>query len=117
MWEQFTEAFTELFFEEFIPFFTFGVIRGFFIFIIALSIVYLFGRMLGFLKTYRQKNTLAVLVMIIADYWILTLFDIRVDFLFDFIIYLSFAILWYVLLGFTLYSRADKFLDKKIAED
>jgi hypothetical protein len=117
MWEQFTTAINDALFEEFVPTLALGLVRGFFVFVIALSVVYLFGRMLGFLKTYRQKNFVGFLVMVPMAYWLTQLFGVAFHILFDYLLYISFAILWYVLVGFRLYDRADHFLDKKIADD
>lgn len=117
MWEQFITAVSETLFEEFVPTFTLGIVRGFFVFIISLSVVYLFGRMLGFLKTYRQKNAVGFVIMTILSYWILNLFGVEIDPLFDYFLYVSFSIMWYVLLGFRLYDRADHFLDEKLSKD
>lgn len=117
MWDKFLEALTEQFFTEFIPILTLGIVRGFFIFVIGLSAVYLLGRMLGFVQTYRQKNLVGFITMAVADFWLLSVFEISLDPVFEYVLYLSFAIMWYVLLGFRLYDRADKFLDKKIAKD
>lgn len=114
MWDTFWQAFSELFISEFVPLFTVGVIRGFYIFIVGLAVVYVFGRMLGFLKTYRQKNLVGLVVMLLMAYWVLYVFGPEVDMVFDYLLLLSFSVMWYVLLGFRLYDRADKFIDKRI---
>jgi len=103
--------------EETLPLLAFGLSRGAIIFIIALSVVYLFGRMLNFAKTYRQKNAIAFLTMLPTTHLVILNYGTESSYLFTFVVLMSFGILLYVLIGFKLYSRVDHALDKKIGED
>jgi len=103
--------------EELLPLLIFGVSRGMIVFIIALSVVYLLGRMLNFVRTYRQKNTIAFLTMLPATHLVILNYGTESSYLFTFVVLMSFAILFYVLIGFRLYNRVDHVLDEKVAKD
>lgn len=103
--------------EEIMPFITLGLSRGVFIFVGSLANVYLWGRMLGFLKTYRQKNFVGVLTMVPLTHIVIKYFSTPWDYLVSFIVFMSFSILLYVWIGFKAYERVDKLLDKKVGED
>jgi hypothetical protein len=92
----------------------------FIVFIIGLSSVYVFGRMLSFVHSPRIKNCIALIIII--GCYMFYFHWIKVDFsLFEKIwyslVYSSLSILFYVLLGFKLYDRIDHLLDSKIALD
>jgi len=82
--------------------------------------VYIWGRMLNFLKTDRQKNTLALFatVFFAAGYlWQSQTDNIYFQYFWQFLNWFSPAILFYVLVGFRLFSRMDTFQDRKFAKD
>ena len=92
----------------------------FIVFIIGLSIVYVFGRMLSLVHSPRIKNFIALIIIISC--YIFYFHWIKMDFsIFEKIwyslVYSSLSILFYVLLGFKLYDRIDHLLDNKIAPD
>ena len=103
--------------------------QSFLVFAFSLSIVYLFGRMLGLVKTYRTKNIIAFFCMIISCIVVNWVFNYDMSFKFievskDKIIFvlisvliLILAILEYVLIGFHLYDRFDNFLDRKFGKN
>jgi hypothetical protein len=114
----------EVIVQDTIPILSEGLARGVVIFIIAMGAVYLFGRMVGLVKTDKQKNTVAITTMLPATYLVMSyyqpeliLLDSPIKFIYTFLIYLCFSILLYVLIGFKLYKRVDNLLDKKVAED
>ncbi len=91
----------------------------FLVFLGSLGNVYLMGRMLNVVKTNTQKNTIAILTMIISYAIYFYNFGVSLS-LFQKIwtafIYCSISIILYVLIGFKLYDRVDHLLDK-VAED
>jgi hypothetical protein len=99
----------------FIPF----LIRDIVIFIIALAVVYLVGRMLGLIKSYQLKNAIAFITVVACNVAFLMLGPVLPlrDFLIDVVANSALSIIIYVLIGFNLYDRADAFLDKTVGED
>jgi hypothetical protein len=96
------------------------------IFLIALSIVYIFGRMLGLAKKNSSRNLIAILFMIPSSF--ITMFMLKYQSFIDiskitliqliwftcdslFVFFL--AIILYVLIGFHLYEWFDNFVEKK----
>jgi len=93
---------------------------GLWIFIPTQAMVYIFGRMLGILKTDRTKNTLALITSMTFSgaYVHLNIpYDTTIQFVWFWVHWLSWGILWYVLIGFKLANRMDHLLDKKFADD
>lgn len=96
-------------------------IRGFVIFLISLSFVYISGRMLEILKTNRAKNSLALFVSIISSYLSVITYDLEaisnpMEVYFRTVIYISISVIFYVLAGFDLYDRFNHYCDKKLDE-
>lgn len=95
------------------------------IFLPTLGAVYLLGRMLGIARTPRMKNSIAFLAMTILtiwrDYLINGKFTFTVDSLlirlWEVVVIIGCVIILYVLVGFRLFSRIDKLMDKKVGED
>ncbi len=104
------------------------------IFLGALGLVYVLGRMFGLVNSIRGRNLIAFLTMIAFTFVYVFVLDKPVpewvsEGSFLSTIYLSIAdisklvilvlleSLVYVLIGMRLYSRVDKVLDKNIAED
>mgnify|MGYP007069471104 CR=1 FL=1 len=90
-------------------------IAGINIFIPTMAMVYLFGRMLEVTKTNRSKNVVA-LITIIASSSLITIFKNNQIFwnIWDMYFLGCIGILFYVLVGFTLYQRIAAFFDKFI---
>lgn len=83
---------------------------------IALALVYVLGRMLGFIEKPRIKNLIAFLAIAGISYyysWHLCSFSNSPARIFDAISYAAFAIIVYVLVAFKLYDRWNAVLDKK----
>ena len=104
---------------DFLPSIVLLAMSGLTIFIIGLGSVYMFGRMLDFLKTSRQKNTVGIITMIAASYWMVILYDmtdntLRLgDVVFQATLYFVVAVIFYVLIGFDLYDRFNAWCDKR----
>jgi len=96
------------------------LLRIFFIFCISLSMVYVFGRMLGIVTNFSRKNMIAIISNISMNTYF-SIFFLKFDklesLLWDIVLYSSFVTIIYVLVGFKLYDRVDNLLDKKIADD
>jgi hypothetical protein len=104
------------------------IIRIFGIAFATLGIVYIAGRMLELLKTDRAKNILAI-ISIYTLQFLYELFELTTnktpetmlktlnDKGWNIFLYGTISIVIYVLVCWRLYSRIDKFLDKKIGED
>lgn len=96
------------------------LILGAKIFLPTIAAVYIPGRMLGYVKKDRGKNWIAFIVNYAVAY-----LSIKVElfpgdvyfFLWELIYRGSIGIVWYVLIGFRLFKRADHLLDKKVAKD
>lgn len=101
--------------------------QGLFIASSGLGFVYIFGRILGIEKTDRAKNITALIIMMITTMLVIAL-KYGIDYknwevqrilwiILEFIGFLSFGAIVYVLIGWKLYSRMDSYLDKKFGED
>jgi len=90
-------------------------------FLMAMASVYLFGRMLGLVKTPGAKNGLAVITMVVAYGLYFSCLNPAKEspaaMVWRGMFYLSISIVLYTLIGFKLYDRVDAFLDKKIGPD
>ena len=89
------------------------------IFVPTMGIVYTMGKMLDFVRTDRAKNSVALFSIIFIATFRYYVFDNLVftpiviwNLSFDIFV----AILYYVLLGFKLYTRIDTLLDKKLPD-
>jgi len=83
-------------------------------FLISLSSVFLFGRMLGFVYHYRIKNFIAAVTMVGA--YILYFYTMELSTPFNekiwyITLYFSISVIFYVLLGFKFYDSFDHLLD------
>jgi len=95
------------------------LIRLFSIFIVSLGVVYLFGRMLGLIQSYRVKNAIAFSIIVGMNIFYELLVKQNKDIvsaIWSIIIYTFLGLVIYVLIGFSLYTRWDKFLDKRFAK-
>jgi len=100
---------------------SFGLWQYFFMFLITMAMVYLFGKMLNIAKSDTAKNSIAFVTCILCsvanvyfklnDFSKFTLLNYR-----DIFIQTCVGILLYVLLGFKLFNRIEGLLDK-IAPD
>lgn len=83
------------------------------IFIPTMAMVYLFGRMLNIAKKNTSKNLVAAITAFVSSGLFIFL---KGNLLFSKVWSVYFvgcvAVLFYVLIGFTLYSRVDAFFDK-----
>ena len=96
--------------------------RSIYIFIIALSIVYLFGRMLDILHSNTFRNFTAFIVIVSCNIFYTfkvqpATFNTFYQSIWEIMIFSAVSILLYVLIGFKLYDRVDCFFDKKIGKD
>lgn len=92
------------------------------VFIPTMGTIYLLGKMLGFLRTPRSKNTVAfissICFSILQDYILNGSFNGNIlERVWNLIVLVGLVILLYVLVGFRLFSRIDSLFDKKIGED
>jgi len=113
---QFLEQFRDLIFSYILEMLK----VGWWVFIPAIAIVYVPGRMLGFINSYRGRNIIGIVCLIGFSYLHVIMrvtYADNFEFVFMWIHRLSLGILWYVLVGFTLAERTDKFMDKKFAPD
>lgn len=104
------------------PFILELLLRSIFSFVVALAIVYIFGRMLNLVNSDRGRNSIALIIILgwsAFEEYIIHDFDIEeiVMFIYNTIIYSSISILLYVWLGFKAFSRIDNWLDKRVAPD
>lgn len=89
------------------------IIAGLNVFIPTMAMVYLFGRMLEITKSNRIKNLIAFCTIFISSF-LITIFKTNELFWDIWNMYFlgCIGILFYVLVGFTLYARVDAFFDK-----
>lgn len=88
--------------------------------VISLGAVYLFGRMLEVVKSNRGRNVVAVLAMASAYVFYFMMIDNKgpvVERVWRGVVYVSFTIILYVLIGFKLYDRFDDFMDRRFGRD
>lgn len=93
---------------------------GLWIYIPTQAIVYLSGRMFGILNSYRARNSLAFISILVFSYWYVVRTiptESIMDLLWFCIQYASMSVIWYVIVGFKLFIRLDNLQDKKIASD
>lgn len=93
-------------------------VRSFLIFLVSLGTVYILGRMLGLLKSYRAKNVFAFIAMVGFSYWSVFIYDFSVttkpsELYWKVAMYTSVSAIFYVLIGFDLYARFNSWSDKK----
>lgn len=84
-------------------------------FLISLAMVYLFGRMLGLVKTNTSKNVVAFISMVGSYVFYFFYYQKNPNLMqsvWHILIYFSISVLFYVLIGFKLYDRVDGLLDK-----
>lgn len=92
-------------------------IAGLNVFIPTMAMVYLFGRMLEISKENRTRNLIAFVTIFISSTLITVFKDNKLFWTIWNIYFLGcIGILFYVLVGFTLYSRVDAFFDKFAAD-
>ena len=92
----------------------------FIVFWISLAHVYFWGRMTMITKSDRIKNFIAFLTIVGCNFYYFNYIMVD-DNLFGriwrIVIFTSISILFYILIGFKLFSRMDNFLDKHFAKD
>ena len=96
------------------------LISGVYIYIPTQAIVYVFGRMLKIAEKDEQRNFIALLSTIIFSIGYIFMrkeFPTIKEYVWEFFHWFSLGIMWYVLLGFKLFSRVDSFMDVKFAKD
>lgn len=92
-------------------------IAGLNVFIPTMAMVYLFGRMLEISKENRIRNLIAFVTIFTSSTLITVFKDNKLFWTIWNIYFLGcIGILFYVLVGFTLYSRVDAFFDKFAAD-
>lgn len=92
------------------------------VFIPTMAVVYLFGKMLGIVRTPRIKNFIAFISDLLFSFFYDFCINGKwtcVDYkrIWSLVLIIGFVILIYVLVGFRLFTRVDSLLDKKIGED
>jgi len=110
------------FFAEYIPLLSYAFIRSFVIFIIALGIVYILGRMLEIVNSDRGRNAVAIIVIFVCSYWSILIYDMDIvinelEIYWRTLTYATGSCILFVLIGWKLFDRIDNLLDKKIAPD
>ncbi len=110
--------------EDYSDFLSIFILRflksGFYIYVPAQAVVYVFGRMLGIFNGNTLRNLLALISIFVLSYFYIYLnFPSlgNIELLYEVIQWSSMAIIFYVLLGFKLADRMDHFLDKRFADD
>lgn len=107
---------------EYLPMILDSVLRSAVIFVVSLGIVYMFGRMLEIVNSNRGRNLIAILVAYPLAYWSIIIYDMQelihpMEIYWRTLVYGSMSCIFFVLIGWRLFDRADKFLDKKFAPD
>ena len=95
-----------------------SIIHGILISMFSLGIVYIFGRMLGILRTYTSKNIIALISMIGFSYWSIVIYEDGLlgsvyELVLKMSLYVAVASIFYVLVGFDLYDRFNTWSDSK----
>ncbi len=93
---------------------------GFWIYVPTQAIVYISGRMLGVLNANWSRNLLALVAILGLSFGYIKMnlvYTGAMELTWLMIHWVSLSILWYTLVGFTLYKRIDHLLDKRIADD
>ena len=106
---------------DYVPVATHAIMRGLVIFIIALGIVYVLGRMLGLAENYRTKNAVALIAVIALSYWSVHIYDMGLishshEIYWRTLSYISLATIFYVLAGFDLYDRFNTWCDNRFGK-
>jgi len=89
------------------------------IFLVGYGAVLLVGRMLGIVKSYKVKNSIASIVMFsFCIYYMQSLyfFDETRFFIIEIVTHFSGSIILYVLVGFNLVKRVNELLDQTIVD-
>lgn len=107
---------------EYLPILIHTSMRSLVIFIAALGIVYIVGRMLEIVNSDRGRNAVALLVIFPLSYWSVIMYDLDIivhplEVYWRTLVYGSSACVLFVLIGWKLFSRIDNLLDNKIAPD
>ena len=95
------------------------LLRPVIVFFMGLSVVYLFGRMLGLVKKNSIRNLVCFTSMLGFHCLYSYLFKEHLNYFlvaWDILTNLAFSIILYVLIGFKLYDRVDSLFDK-VAKD
>jgi len=93
---------------------------GFWIYIPTQAIVYLSGRMMGILNANWTRNLLALVSTLGLSFGYIKMnlvYTGTLELTWLMIHWASMGVMWYTLVGFTLYKRIDHLLDKRIADD
>lgn len=106
--------------EQF-PFLIDGLLRSSVIFIAMLGVVYIFGRMLEICGGDRARNAIAIVTAFGTSFWLARIYNTELigtpHFWWLFVIHALAACILFVLIGWRLFSRVDRFFDRKFAED
>ena len=97
-----------------------ALVQASIVFICALAVVYVVGRMFDLVHTDRLKNFIALLLIVGLNYAYSNLFYTIDDLsykIWDVFVNSCLSTVLYVLIGFKIYDRVDNLLDKKIAPD
>jgi len=93
------------------------IVTGLNVFIPTMAMVYLFGRMLEIAKENRSKNLIAFLTILFSSILITTFKNEQLFWdIWNMYFLGCIGVLFYVLIGFTLYNRVDTFFDKFAAD-
>lgn len=88
---------------------------------IGLAIVYIFGRLLGLILSYRWKNTVALItiiaVVILQELFVYEHSNNTPDIIMSIVLYCAISIICYTIFGMKLFNRISSYLDSKIAPD
>lgn len=107
---------------EYLPVISHAIMRSLVLFVIALGVVYMTGRMLGIFHTYRTKNSIALITIIILAYWSVHIYDLELivhphEIYWRTIVYSSLSSIFYVLAGFDLYDRFNDWCDYRFKKE
>lgn len=104
------------YFGDYIPFFVDTIVKGYSAFLVSLAVVFVVGRMLNLVNSYRVKNLIALIVAFSVAHWITFIDGTDVDmsdFYWRVVFTTSVAVVLYVLIGFDLFDRFNSWCDKK----
>jgi hypothetical protein len=95
------------------------LIGGIGISIVGYAVVLVFGFMLGIVHYYKTKNAIALSIMCLGGIFISFISSNKDVYtkIIDFCIYISVAIVTYVVVWSTFRSRADRFQDTRVGKD
>lgn len=86
-----------------------------------LGVVYIFGRMLELCGGDRARNAIAITTSFGVSFWLAWIYDAHLwgtqEFWWTVVIHGLAACILFVLIGWRLFSRVDRFFDRKFAED